>query len=412
MNSKSKLISLYPPLSFWKNLFDVCLKQNGFLLNDTPNRLVRGMINVLMILAALTMHGCSEIIDPPEAESFGLAKIELRITSENLGTLNTNVFARLQVPADLALEGRSWNIKVRYSGQTSINHTKKSVTLEFPDTQRFRGHRFYTLSSQSGDPTGFNPIFGFYAFAQAGLDVPNVESVAFYLNGGYRGLYFLIEPIDEDFFHIREQRLGSLYEATRAKAHFSFADGYDVRMGFENQSARESYFGDLEKLITVLDESSAEELPSRIEPLLDVENYLRYLAVSVLFHNYDGYLNNFRLHKNNPEEKFFFIPWDVDHLLEPHPTRSTIFGANELSQKLLSVPAYRQRYREILLELMDDKLRVELLDEKLDEIAAKIAAALAADRLLGGNAFDTAASRKASIREWYAKIRGDLVLLD
>jgi len=369
-------------------------------------------INLVAILAALTIHGCSKIINPPDAEGFGLAKVELRLTSENLGALNSNLFARLPVPAALALEGRSWNLKVRYSGQTSINQTKKSVTFEFPDDRRFRGHRFYTLSAQYGDPTGLNPIIGFYAFAQAGLEVPDVEPAAFYLNGEYRGLYFLIEPIDEDFFILRGQRLGSLYEATRANAHFSFADGYDVRMGFENKGEREGYWGDLEELITVLDESSANELPSRIEPLLDVENYLRYLAVSVLFHNSDGYINNFRLHKNNPEEKFFFIPWDVDHLLEPHRTRSTIFGDNELSQKLLSVPSYRQRYRQILLELMDDKLRVELLDEKLDETAAKIANAIAADRLLGGNAFDTAEKRKASILGWYEKIRGDLVLLD
>jgi len=373
------------------------------------------ILSLLAIGAALASHGCNKIINPQEADDFGLARVEVRLTGENLGALNSNLFARLQVPANLIFEGRSWNIKVRYSGQTSINQAKKSVTFEFPDDRRFREHRFYTLSAQYGDPTGFNPIIGFYAFAQAGLDVPSVEPVTFYINDEYRGLYFLIEPIDEDFFILRGQRLGSLYEATRAKAHFSFADGYDVRMGFENRGERESYWGDLEKLITVLDESSAEELPSRIESLLDVEKYLRYLAVSVLFHNSDGYFNNYRLHKNNPEDKFVFIPWDVDHLLEPHPTRSTIFGDNELSAKLLQVPAYRQRYREILVELMDDKLRVELLDEKLDETAAKIAEAFAADRLLntsGFTAFDNANKRKASIRAWYAKIRGDLALLD
>jgi len=165
-------------------------------------------------------------------------------------------------------------------------------------------------------------------------------------------------------------------------------------------------------LIAVLDQSSAEELPLKIEGLLDVENYLRYLAVSVLFHNSDGYFNNFRLHKNNPADQFTIIPWDVDHLLEPHRTRSTIFGDNELTAKLLQAPVYRQRYREILVELMDDKLRVELLDEKLDEVAATIAEALATDRLLGGNAFEIAARRIASIRGWYENIERDLALLE
>lgn len=365
-----------------------------------------------VLIAALAISGCSKIVGPQVPNNFGLHNVELSITSENLGRLNSNVFARLEVPAKLKIEGTKFDVEVRYSGQTSINQTKKSVTVEFSDDQRFRGHRSYVLSAQSGDPTGLNPIFGFYAFAQAGLVVPDIEPAVFYVNGEYRGLYFLIEPIDDDFFVLRRQRLGSLYEAKQANAHFSFANGYDVRLGFENKGERPGYFGDLEKMILVLDESTPEELPSKIEPLLDVENYLRYLAVSVLFHNSDGYINNFRLHRNNPEDKFAFVPWDLDHLMDIHPTRSTIFGANELSEKLLRVAAYRQRYRDILLELMDGELRVEVVEVKLDETAAKIAGALASDRLLGGDAIEYAARRKAEIREWYAKIRGDLAQLN
>jgi len=376
--------------------------------------MLKKIISLLIVINGLTLPGCDKIVAPEALQSFGVKKVELTIDSEHLGELNANLFARLQVPARIDLDGKSRDILVRYSGQTSINHTKKSFTVEFLDGDSHNGHRFYVLSAQYGDPTGFNPFIGFYAFAQAGLQVPQVGATALYLNREYRGLYFLIEPIDEDFFRKRGQRLGSFYEATRANAHFSFAGGYDVRLGFENQGETRNYFGDLEKILEVLDGSSPDELPSRLEPLLDVESYLSYLAVSVLFHNYDGYFNNFRMHRERPTDRFTFIPWDVDHLLESHPTRSTIWGANELSQKLLAVSAYRQRYRQILIDLMDQKLTPENLDELLDETAAKINQAFAADRLLsapGKSVFDYAAARKAFIREWYAKIRQDLALL-
>jgi spore coat protein H len=377
--------------------------------------MLKKIISLLIVINGLELAGCDKIVDPEALQSFGVKKVELTIDSEHLGELNANLFARLQVPAQIDLEGKSRDILVRYSGQTSINHTKKSFTVEFLDGDTYLGHRFYVISAQYGDPTGLNPFIGFHAFAQAGLQTPHVEAAALYLNREYRGLYFLIEPIDEDFFRKRGQRLGSFYEATRANAHFSFAGGYDVRLGFENQGETRTYFGDLERIIEALDGSTADELPSRLEPLLDVESYLSYLAVSVLFHNYDGYFNNFRMHRQRPTDRFTFIPWDVDHLLESHPTRSTIWGANELSQKLLAVPAYRQRYRQILLELMDQKLTPESLDELLDETAAKINQAFAADRLLAApekSVFDYAAGRKISVREWYAKIRGDLALLD
>ena len=189
-----------------------------------------------------------------------------------------------------------------------------------------------------------------------------------------------------------------------------------MRLGFESKGERENFYGDLERLIQTLDEATPENLPARVEPLLDIENYLRYLAVSVLFHNWDGYFNNFRLHLDPQIGKFQFIPWDLDNLLEFYAGRSRLEGANELSAKLLQVPAYRRRYKQILLELMDEKLTVASLDAQIDETAAKIAPAFAADRFLtarGSKALtEHVTETKQFIRDWYAKIRSELGRLD
>ncbi|GEM_PF-1882155 len=365
-------------------------------------------------VAALII-GCSKIVDPAGTDDYGLTKIELTINSEYLGILNSMVFARREVPGRIEIAGERQKIFVRYSGQTSLGQLKKSYTVEFTDGELFRGHEEYVISAQNGDPTKLNTTLGFWAFRQAGLMASEVEPAAVYLNGAYQGLYYLIEPVDEDFLRIRRRRLGSLYEAFNGQydgAHFSFAGGYDVRLGFESKGEREEFYGDLERLIQILDASTPENLPGRIEPLLDVENYLRYLAVSVLFHNWDGYFNNFRLHLDPQIGKFQFIPWDLDNLLELHPTRSRLEGANELSEKLLQVPAYRRRYKQILLELMDEKLTVANLDLLIDDTAAKIARAYAADRFLTAPGskplVEHMATTKQFIRNWYAKIRGEL----
>ncbi len=384
----------------------------------------------IIIIVAAFFIACGKIVEPQDTDSFGLTKIEFTIASEHLGTLNSMVYARRDVPARVEIAGESRKVLVRYSGQTSLGQFKKSYTIEFvaPDLDLnmfkeesglFRGHREYVISAQNGDPTKLHSALGFYAFRQAGLPASEAEPAAVYLNEGYQGLYYLIEPVDADFFKIRNQRLGSLYEAFNGQyngAHFSFAGGYDVRLGFESKGEREGFYGDLERLIQTLDISTPESLPARLEPLLDVENYLRYLAVSVLFHNWDGYFNNFRLHLDPQIGKFQIIPWDLDNILEFHPTRSRLEGANELSEKLLQVPAYRQRYKQILLELMDDKLTVASLDGRIDETAAQIARAFAADRFLtaAGNKTlaEHVAETKQFIRNWYAKIREELGRLD
>ena len=79
------------------------------------------------------------------------------------------------------------------------------------------------------------------------------------------------------------------------------------------------------------------------------------------------------------------------------------------------MPAYRHRYREILLELMDEKLTVATLDSIIDVTAAKIAEAYAADRFLtapGIPLSEHVIRVKQFIRDWYAQIRRDLVLLE
>ncbi|MEK7729773.1 MAG: CotH kinase family protein, partial [candidate division KSB1 bacterium] len=238
--------------------------------------------------------------------------------------------------------------------------------------------------------------------------------VAAYVNREYLGLYFLIEPIDEDFFARRGQSLGSLYEATNANAQFSFSGGYDVRLGFESRGRRENFFGDLERLLVLLDEATPETLPSRVESLLEVENYLRYLAVSVLIHNWDGYFNNFRLHLDPRVGKFQFVPWDMDHILTLHPARSNIRGANKLSERLLMNAEYRARYRAILLELLEERLRVEDLNAQIAVTALQLAPAYAADRFLSSERvtiFEHAERVAEFNREWYAKIRRDLETL-
>ncbi|MCG3121516.1 MAG: Inner spore coat protein H [bacterium] len=382
-------------MPFWKNLFCICTA------------------------AVISTTGCGKIVEPEATDDYGLTKVEFTITSEHLGTLNSMVYARREVPARVEIAGARRNVFVRYSGQTSLGQFKKSFNMEFDNNELFRGHREYNVSAQNGDLTKLHSALGFYAYRQAGLLTPDAEPAVVYVNGEYQGLYYLIEPIDVDFFKKRNQQLGSLYEAFNVfnkGAHFSFAGGYEVRLGFESKGEREDFYGDLERLIRILDASTPETLPAQVEPLLDVENYLGYLAVSVLFHNWDGYFNNFRLHFDPQIGKFQFIPWDLDNLLEFHPTRSRLEGANELSEKLLAVPAYRQRYKQILLELMDEKLTVASLDLLIDETAAKIARAFAAERFIAAAdrrpLAEHVAETKQFIRDWYAQMRGELGKLD
>ena len=61
------------------------------------------MINNIKWIICLTLlfhYSCQDIVSPDEPDNFGLPVVELRITSEFLGILNTNIFNKRDVPAE------------------------------------------------------------------------------------------------------------------------------------------------------------------------------------------------------------------------------------------------------------------------------------------------------------------------
>jgi spore coat protein H len=110
---------------------------------------------------------------------------------------------------------------------------------------------------------------------------------------------------------------------------------------------------------------------SRIGTYLDVDQFLRYLAVNSFLLNWDSYLtggHNYYFYLDPKDDKFRFIPWDLDlssggrgggpgvgDMMRPFS------GDNPLIYWLLDDPAVAERYRSIIKELSKTVFaRVEL----------------------------------------------------
>jgi spore coat protein CotH len=117
----------------------------------------------------------------------------------------------------------------------------------------------------------------------------------------------------------------------------------------------------------------------KIGTYLDVDQFLRFVAVNVFIVNGDSYLtgnHNYYLYLDPKDDKFRFLPWDLDlatggfgrggahnspDILRPNP------GQNALIYWLLDDPAIAEKYRAIVKELAASVFTQPVLNRMLED---------------------------------------------
>jgi hypothetical protein len=111
----------------------------------------------------------------------------------------------------------------------------------------------------------------------------------------------------------------------------------------------------------LISQSDVNVFRSRIGSYLDVDEFLRYIAVNALIGNWDSYLgggHNFYLYLDPADDRFRFIPWDEDLAMgaRMNSNQNDIMrpytGDQPLIYWVLNDPAMTDRYRAIVKEIV------------------------------------------------------------
>src|SRR5262249_22604698 len=121
--------------------------------------------------------------------------------------------------------------------------------------------------------------------------------------------------------------------------------------------------------------------------LLDVDEFLRFLAATVLMSSWDSFLrmgHNYFLYLNPETDRFVFIPWDEDLTFGGGPggpgggssaTELSLMkpygGRHRLVERLLAVPEYAAAYQEHCRKLM--RAMPERFAEEIPQVERAIA---------------------------------------
>ena len=353
----------------------------------------------------------------------------------------------VDVPATLTVDGKTYpKVGVHFRGMSSYGMVgegqKRSLNIDLDwkgAKQPLGGYRSLNLLNSHGDPSFLRPVL-YSEIARKYLPAPKANWVRVVINGESWGVYVNQQQFDKDFL----------------KAAFGDADGNRWKVpGSPGGRGSLSYLGEdpaayrkiydlktkedpkawqgLIRLCKTLNETPTAQLPAAIEPILDVDGALRFLALENVFINNDGYwvrTSDYCLYQDS-KGRFHVVPHDMNETfsmpggpggpggpgrgrgpggpggprggprvdgVKLDPLVAASDDSKPLLSKLLAVPEYRARYLGLVRQLAETWLDWKTLGPIVERYHGLIAPAVVADtrKLDSTKAFQSALTQEAS----------------
>ena len=339
------------------------------------------------------------------------------------------------VPVTVHHDGRTWtHVGMRFKGNFSLmmatimGSGKISFRLNFdrfeaqqPDiaNQRFYGFKELTFSSNFGDDSQIREALANELFRDRGIPAPRVAFYRVSVDTGngreYWGLYTMVED-PADGAMLRSQfggATGNLYKPDGPGADWTRFDP----AGFEKKTNRtKPDFTDVSEAIAALHaDGPSAQWRANLEKRLDVDHFLRWLAVNQVVDNWDAYgrfAHNYYLYGDPARGgRLVWIPWDnnfsfgampfgLSAAAPPAPTAGRQggampgfgFGSSDdvlyqkagpawpLISRLLADDTYRARYKAHLANALGGLYEPEALGQRVRSWHKMIAPAVAEER--------------------------------
>ncbi len=315
----------------------------------------------------------------------------------------------MYVPVTVAFDGQSWPaVGMRYKGNSSLMQayqqgvTKLPFRLNFDyyddvypelDDQRFHGFEELKFSSGFGDDSLVRDKVSADLFREAGVPAARGALVEIHVDVGdgpvYWGAYTMFEdPCGELLDSWFDDDDGSCYKADGTGAMLASFDAGS----FEDKTNDNAAAPEVEALVDALndDQLAAADWRAGLEAQLDVEGFLRSMAVSNLIGSWDGYGNmthNYYLYADpNQGGRLVWVPWDFNltydasHIGDPLSISMDEVGSDwPLIHLLMDDPVYAEAYDAMVAELLQGPLSVEAQRDRFEAAHALVATSAEAE---------------------------------
>jgi spore coat protein CotH len=314
----------------------------------------------------------------------------------------------VELPATLRVDGRMFaNVGVQFRGNSSYftvpRGRKRSLSVNLNHanaSQQLEGYRALTLLNAHSDPTFLRSVL-YLDLARQSIPALGANYVRVAINGELWGVYVNQQRFNRDFLRdafkttdgvrfksSNRSRLGSLSYLGDDPA--IYRQWYEI----EGQD-RDELWKPLINVTKVLAQTPTPQLKAAIEPILNVDGALRYLALDMVAMSGDGYWlfgSDFNLYVD-PKGVLHVLHHDTNEAFTAYTSggRGSARDAaadplafrddpnRALRHKLLEVPEYRERYLRYIRDIARDGLDWSKLEPKINAWRSLIRADVEAD---------------------------------
>ncbi|MFN0246291.1 MAG: CotH kinase family protein [Kofleriaceae bacterium] len=268
------------------------------------------------------------------------------------------------------------DVGVRLKGHRSLRKlgAKPSFKVKFDrfvPTQKLAKQKSLTLNNMIEDPSMMREVLAYRLFRALGVAAPDAGFAEVEVDGEPQGLYAVIEGIDKKFLKRRfKDPNGPVYEGEwGCDVVPDDVSGFSLDRGSADRTALSRF--------AAVAQGDAATLFGATSPL-DVEAFLRFLAVDMYVGNFDGYRHghNYRLYYEPTKQRWYFIPWGLDRTFVKDLSIYNSHGY--LAKRCFADPVCRARYVRTMRAVVAEARRLKL-EQGVDVIAVITADAVARD---------------------------------
>ena len=311
-------------------------------------------------------------------------RIDISISQADWDQMWLNPEAKYQARVDATIFGEPLeDVGFRMRGQFSMRESGNKKPWKIDTDAYIAGQEYFNLRqlvliNNIGDPSLLREKLAYEMMAFAGLPASHVAFIELWIDINdddqeplYWGVYSLVERVDNKYLSnrfSRDSKGGNLYKASHAQrgpmdliyygediADYPTVNG-NVAYGKMNNEDENDY-SDIINLCRVVDGTqynSDQERMQALESVINVDAFLRYMAVITILDNWDAYPNtgnNFYLFNNPVSGRFGWIPWDLawgentqapliptagSELIQRAPLLDQVFGVSEYRLRYLA----------------------------------------------------------------------------
>ncbi|KXX69861.1 CotH kinase family protein [Flammeovirga sp. SJP92] len=272
------------------------------------------------------------------------------------------------------------NVGIRLTGTTSRYAAKKSFQLAFNHIDRHRKFKEvanFNLKAEKNDPTHSREKALLKLFRDENIPVARSSHIELYINEVYFGLYLNTEVIDTTF--LASRFCSSDGVLIKGNYGANLINDPNIYCNEEIYQIINDDHGDKGLLAAFLDSINIlrdEPLVHYLEANFDINRYIKTIAIEHLVGHWDNYSynkNNFYLYWNDHQNRWTYIPHNLDNTLgidwigydwatkDLNNWYHTI-EARPLISKILNIPKYKNEYNRYISYLIAHRFNNEKLD--------------------------------------------------